>query len=69
MGNFCHGEKDKISQMEDVGNYACLLMRYHNKVHSARLYQIILVMNNLFHHLTQVSNFRESLPITIDQLI
>jgi hypothetical protein len=26
MGNFCHGDKDKISQMEDVGNNACLLM-------------------------------------------
>jgi hypothetical protein len=32
MGNFCHGDKDKISQMEDVGNDACLLMGYHNKV-------------------------------------
>ncbi len=32
MGNFCHGDKDKISQMEDMGNNACLLMGYHNKV-------------------------------------
>ena len=23
MGNFCHGDKDKISQMEDMGNDAC----------------------------------------------
>jgi hypothetical protein len=33
MGNFCHRDKDKISQMEDVGNGACLLMGNHNKVH------------------------------------
>jgi hypothetical protein len=68
MGNFCHGYKDKISQMEDMGNKACLLMGYHNNVRSARLCQIILVMNNLFHHLTQVFIFRESLPITIHRL-
>jgi hypothetical protein len=54
--------------MEDMGNNACLLTGYHNKVHSARFCQIILVMNNLFRHLTQVFIFRESLPITIDQL-
>ncbi len=36
MGNFCHGDKDKISQMEDMGNNACLLMGYHNKVCYAR---------------------------------
>jgi hypothetical protein len=64
MGNFCHGDKDKISQMEDMGNNACLLMRYHNKVRCARFCQIILVMNNFF--LIQVSIFRDSLPITID---
>ncbi len=33
MGNFCHRDKNKISQMEDMGNDACFLMRYHNKVH------------------------------------
>jgi hypothetical protein len=32
MGNFCHGDKDKISQMEDMGNDACFLMGYHDKV-------------------------------------
>jgi hypothetical protein len=32
MGNFCHGDKDKISQMEDMGNDACFLMGYHNEV-------------------------------------
>jgi hypothetical protein len=68
MGNFCHRDKEKISQMEDMGNNACLLMGYHNNIRSPRLCQIILVMNNLFHHLTQVSIFRESLPITINQL-
>jgi hypothetical protein len=32
MGNFCHGDKDMISQMEDMGNNACFLMGYHDKV-------------------------------------
>jgi hypothetical protein len=32
MGNFCHGDNDKISQMEDMGNNACFLMGYHDKV-------------------------------------
>ncbi len=66
MGNFCHRDKDKISQMEDMGNDACLLMGYHNKVRCARFHQIILVMSNFF--LTQVSIFRDSLPITMTQL-
>jgi hypothetical protein len=25
MGNFCHGNKEKISQQEDMGNDACIL--------------------------------------------
>ena len=32
MGNFCHGDKDKISQMEDMDNDACFLMVYQDKV-------------------------------------
>jgi hypothetical protein len=32
MRNFCHGDKDNISQIEDMGNDACLLMEYHDKV-------------------------------------
>ncbi len=32
MGNFCHGDKDKISQMEDMGNDATVLIGYHDKV-------------------------------------
>jgi hypothetical protein len=66
MENFCCGDKDKISQMQDMGNDACLLMGYHNTVRSAIFCQIILVMNNFF--LTQVSIFRDSLPITIYQM-
>jgi hypothetical protein len=48
MENFCHGDKDKISQKEDMGNDTCLLMGYHNKVLCARFCQIILCMNNFF---------------------
>jgi hypothetical protein len=32
MGNFCHGDKDKISHMEDMGNDATVPIGYHNKV-------------------------------------
>ena len=32
MGNFCHGNKDKISHMEDMGNDATMLIGYHDKV-------------------------------------
>ncbi len=32
MGIFCHRDKDKISQIEDMGNNACFLMGYHDKV-------------------------------------
>jgi hypothetical protein len=32
MGNSCHGDKDKTSQMKDMGNDACLLMGFHDKV-------------------------------------
>ncbi len=34
MGNFCHGEGNKIIQLEDTGNDSCLLMGYHSKVSS-----------------------------------
>jgi hypothetical protein len=47
MGNFCHGDSEKVSQLEDMGNDACLLMGYHNKVSSKVLLQLILVTNNL----------------------
>jgi hypothetical protein len=65
MGNFCNGDKVEISQMEDMGNDACLLTGYHNKVCYARFRQIILVM---IFFLPQVSIFTDLLPITIDQL-
>ncbi len=32
MGNYCHGDKDKISQWEDMGNDATVLIGYHDKV-------------------------------------
>jgi hypothetical protein len=52
MGNFCHGDKDKMSQMEDMGNNATVLIGYHNKVFFEDICQIIQVMNYLFHNLT-----------------
>ncbi len=32
MGISCHGDKDKTSQMKHMGNNACLLMGFHDKV-------------------------------------
>jgi hypothetical protein len=32
MGNFCHGGKNKISHMEDMGNDATMLIGCHDKV-------------------------------------
>jgi hypothetical protein len=32
MGNFCHEDKNKESQSEDMGNDACIMVAYHAKV-------------------------------------
>jgi len=41
MRNFCHGNPEKVRQFEDMGNDACLLMGYHNKVSSTMPVQTI----------------------------
>ncbi len=47
MGNHCHGDQTKKSQLEDMGNDACLLMGYHDTVTALMYVQIILYWNNL----------------------
>jgi len=47
MGNYCHGDQTKKSQLEDMGNDACLLMGYHDTVRALMYVQIILYWNNL----------------------
>ncbi len=32
MGNFCHGDEKKESQMENMGTDACLIVGFNNKV-------------------------------------
>ena len=32
LGNFCHGDDTKNSQMETMGMDACMMIGYHNKV-------------------------------------
>ncbi len=32
LGNFCHGDESKISQMETMGMDACMIVGYHDKV-------------------------------------
>ncbi len=59
MGNFYHGDEGKISQMEEMGNDACVLIGYHDKVCLSNLCQIIHIMNNLFHHLTLIFHLQE----------
>ncbi len=61
MGNFCHGDKDKISQMEDMGNNATVLIGYHDKVCFEDICQIIQIMNYLFRYLTLLFINRMSL--------
>ncbi len=51
MQNYCHIEQTKKSQLEDMGNDACLLMRYHDMVRALMYVQIILHWNNLLIHL------------------
>jgi hypothetical protein len=47
IGNFCHGNKERISQREDMGNDACILIGYQDKVRFVINCRIIQVMNNL----------------------
>ena len=42
MGNYCHRDQTKKSQLEDMGNDACLLMGYHDTVKAFMYVQIIL---------------------------
>ncbi len=32
MGNFCHGDEKKESQMENMGTDACVIVGFNNKV-------------------------------------
>jgi hypothetical protein len=61
MEKFCHRNKDKISQMEDMGNDATLLIGYHHKVSFEDICQIIQIMNYLFCYLTLLFINRMSL--------
>ncbi len=47
MGNYCHGDQTKKSQLENLGNDGCLLMGYHDTVRALMYVQIILYWNNL----------------------
>ena len=37
MGNFCHGDEGKASQLEDMGNDASMFIGYHDKVRHFRI--------------------------------
>jgi hypothetical protein len=52
MENYCHRDKDKSSQWEDMGNDATVLIGYHDEVCFEDICQIIQVLNYLFHYLT-----------------
>jgi hypothetical protein len=61
MRNYCHGDENKTSQLEDMGNNACLLVGYHDTVRALMCAQIILYWNNL---LTQLLILRMVLWMT-----
>jgi hypothetical protein len=42
LGNFCHGDKSKNSQMETMGMDSCMIVGYHNKVSENSGQSIIL---------------------------
>ncbi len=54
MGNFCHGDKKKESQMENMGTDACVIVYFDNKV---RLLSYIVpllfvpISNKLYHNI------------------
>jgi hypothetical protein len=35
-GNYCHGHATQTSQLEDMGNNACIIVGYHDKVSSVK---------------------------------
>jgi hypothetical protein len=41
-GNYCHSNAGQTSQLEEMGNYACVFVSYHNKVSNTNS------MNKLF---------------------
>ncbi len=51
MGNFCHGDKNKESQPEDMGNDASIMVEYHAKISSCYPEQDTPNWNYLFHFL------------------
>jgi hypothetical protein len=54
MGNFCHGDKNKKNQPEDMGDDACIMFAYHAKVSHIFLKQNILNWNSVYHNLTNI---------------
>jgi hypothetical protein len=50
VGNFCHGDKNKESQPEDVGNGACIMFACHAKVSHIFLQQNILNWYSVYYN-------------------
>ncbi len=60
MGNFCHGNESKVSQMEQMGNNSCMIVRYHDKVTENSELSIILFQIRilcLLHMLLLIKHF------------
>jgi hypothetical protein len=43
MGNFCRGDKDKDSHMENMGNNACVVVSFNNMM---RIHQHLFLFHN-----------------------
>jgi hypothetical protein len=54
IGNFCHGDKNKESQPEDMGNDARIIFACHAKVNHIYLQHNILNLKSVYHNLTNI---------------
>jgi hypothetical protein len=52
LGNFCHGDETKNSQMETMGMDACMMIGYHNKVSKIVAIQSFYSKLEKYDHLT-----------------
>jgi hypothetical protein len=43
LGNFCHGDEDKEMHMENMGNYACVVVGFNNMV---RIHQHLVLFHD-----------------------
>ena len=49
-GNYCHSHATQTLQLEDIGNVACIIVGYHDKVSSVKsVSKLFKTLNNLLY--------------------